>query len=285
MYASPASYVAGLPRPDRCLVMGVVNVTPDSFSDGGVWFEPAAAIAHGLFLQGAGADLVDVGGESTRPGAERPSVREELDRVLPVVSSLSRQGVVVSVDTMRAEVAVEAVRAGARAVNDVSGGSADAAMLAAVAGLDVPFIVMHWRGHSTTMQAKATYTEVVSDVRAELRARVEAALAAGIRSEHIAVDPGLGFAKTGEHNWGLLAHLGSLLELGFPLIVGASRKAFIGTLLAEDGQTRPVDARDHASAAISTLAAAGGAWCVRVHDVPSSLDAVKVASRWARAAT
>jgi len=285
MYASPASYVAGLPRPDRCLVMGVVNVTPDSFSDGGVWFEPAAAIAHGLFLRGAGADLVDVGGESTRPGAERPSVREELDRVLPVVSSLSRQGVVVSVDTMRAEVAVEAVRAGARAVNDVSGGSADAAMLAAVAGLDVPFIVMHWRGHSTTMQAKATYTEVVSDVRAELRVRVEAALAAGIRSEHIAVDPGLGFAKTGEHNWGLLAHLGSLLELGFPLIVGASRKAFIGTLLAEDGQTRPVDARDHASAAISTLASAGGAWCVRVHDVRSSLDAVKVASRWARAAT
>jgi dihydropteroate synthase len=285
MYVCPASYVAGLPRPDRCLVMGVVNVTPDSFSDGGAWLEPAAAIAHGLVLRDQGADLVDVGGESTRPGAERPSVGEELDRVLPVVASLSRQGVVVSVDTMRAEVAVEAVRAGARAVNDVSGGSADADMFSAVAALDVPFIVMHWRGHSTIMQAKATYTDVVSDVQAELRVQVEAALAAGIRSEHIAVDPGLGFAKTGEHNWRLLGQLGSLLELGLPLIVGASRKAFLGTLLGDNGQSRPVNARDHASAAVSTLAAVGGAWCVRVHDVPSSLDAVKVASRWARAVT
>lgn len=285
MYASPASFVAGLPRPDRCLVMGVVNVTPDSFSDGGVWFEPADAIAHGISLTREGADLVDVGGESTRPGAERPSIAEELDRVIPVVGALSAEGIVVSIDTMRAAVAVEAVHAGARAVNDVSGGAADADMLAAVAGLDVPFIVMHWRGHSTAMQASATYDDVVVDVQAELRARIEAALAAGIRSERIAVDPGLGFAKTGEHNWELLAHLGSLLELGFPLIIGASRKAFLGTLLATDGRSRPVGARDNASAAISALAAVSGAWCVRVHDVTPSLDAVKAASRWARATT
>jgi len=265
--------------------MGVVNVTPDSFSDGGVWFEPAAAIAHGLSLQSKGADLVDVGGESTRPGAQRPSVGEELDRVLPVVSSLSQEGVVVSVDTMRAEVAAEAVRAGARAVNDVSGGVADADMLAVVAALDVPFIMMHWRGHSTAMQTRATYADVVSDVCAELRVRVESARAAGIRPERIALDPGLGFAKTGEHNWRLLAHLGSISNLGFPLMVGASRKTFLGTLLAEGGRPRPVDARDEASAAISALAASGGAWCVRVHDVTSSLDAVKVAARWARAAT
>lgn len=285
MYASPAAYVAGLPRPDRCLVMGVVNVTPDSFSDGGVWFEPTAAIAHGLALQGDGADLVDVGGESTRPGAERPSVREELDRVLPVVSSLSRAGVVVSIDTMRAEVAVEAVRAGARAVNDVSGGCADAGMLAAVAALDVPYIVMHWRGHSTAMQSRATYSDVVSEVCSELHVRVEAACAAGIQPERLAVDPGLGFAKTGEHNWEMLAHLGALRKLGLPFIIGASRKAFLGTLLAEEGLPRPVYARDDASAAVSALAAVGGAWCVRVHDVAPSLDAVKVASRWARAKT
>ncbi len=265
--------------------MGVVNVTPDSFSDGGVWLEPAAAIAHGLSLRDEGADMVDVGGESTRPGAERPTLEDELARVIPVVTELAADGVVVSVDTMRADVARQAVAAGARLVNDVSGGLADSQMLAAVAQLEVPFIAMHWRGPAASMQDRATYDEVVADVCRELRGRVEAVLAAGIAPDRFALDPGLGFAKTGEHNWGLLAHLGSLLELGFPLIVGASRKAFIGTLLAEDGQTRPVDARDHASAAISTLAAAGGAWCVRVHDVPSSLDAVKVASRWARAAT
>ena len=144
---------------------------------------------------------------------------------------------------------------------------------------------MHWRGHSTAMQARATYTDVVSEVCAELRVRIEAARAAGIRSERIAVDPGLGFAKTGDHNWEVLAHLRALRELGFPLIIGASRKAFLGTLLAEDGRPRPVDARDDASAAVSALAAVGGAWCVRVHDVTPSLDAVKVASRWARAKT
>lgn len=285
MYAAPAAYVADLPRPERCLVMGVVNVTPDSFSDAGAWLEPAAAIAHGRDLHRQGADLVDVGGESTRPGAERPGVDEELDRVIPVVGALSAEGIVVSIDTMRAAVAVEAVSAGASAVNDVSGGAADLDMLPAVARLSVPITVMHWRGHSATMQSMASYTDVVAEVQAEVGARIDAALAAGIRADHIAVDPGIGFAKTGEHNWRLLGHLNELRALGFPLMVGASRKAFLGSLLAENARLRPVDARDDASAAISALAALAGVWCVRVHDVSSSLDAVKVASRWARAST
>ncbi len=283
MFARPPRYVAGLPRPDRCLVMGVVNVTPDSFSDGGVWLEPAAAIAHGRALSEAGADLVDVGGESTRPGAERPSVDDELARVIPVVTELCREGVVVSVDTMRASVARQAVAAGARAVNDVSGGLADPAMVSTVADLAVPYIVMHWRAHSTTMQDLATYDDVVTDVCRELSQRVHAAMAAGIAHERIAVDPGLGFAKTGDHNWELLGRLRALHELGLPVLVGTSRKAFLGRLLAtDDGQQRPVTARDDASAATSALAAVAGAWCVRVHDVPRSLDAVRVASRWAR---
>ncbi len=265
--------------------MGVVNVTPDSFSDGGVWLEPTAAIGHGFDLSAAGADLVDVGGESTRPGAERPSVDDELARVLPVVTELSSRGVVVSVDTMRASVARQAVAAGASAVNDVSGGLADPAMLDTVAELEVPYIVMHWRAHSTTMQDRATYDDVVTEVRQELVERVDAALSAGIARDRIAVDPGLGFAKTGEHNWELLGRLESLLELGFPVLVGASRKTFLGRLLAsDDGQQRSVTARDDASAATSALAAAAGAWCVRVHDVARSLDAVRVASRWARSA-
>ncbi len=263
--------------------MGVVNVTPDSFSDGGVWFEPAAAIAHGLALRDEGADLVDVGGESTRPGAARPSVGEELKRVIPVVQTLADAGVVVSIDTMRAEVATGAIEAGASLVNDVSGGASDPEMLATVASAEVPFIVMHWRGHSTTMQARATYDDVIADVSAELTVRTDAALAAGIAAERIAVDPGLGFAKKGDHNWEVLGGLDRLRTLGFPLIVGASRKTFLGSLLADsDGVARPVDARDDASAAVSALAAVAGVWCVRVHDVSRSLDAVKVASRWAR---
>ncbi|MBA2774872.1 MAG: dihydropteroate synthase [Nocardioidaceae bacterium] len=283
MFSTPPRYVDGLPQPARCLVMGVVNVTPDSFSDGGVWLEPTAAIAHGTALSAAGADLVDVGGESTRPGAQRPSVDVELGRVIPVVSELSARGVVVSIDTMRASVARQAVDAGASAVNDVSGGLADPAMLGTVADLEVPYIVMHWRAHSTTMQDLATYDDVVTDVCRELAERVDAALTAGIAPERIAVDPGLGFAKTGEHNWELLGRLASLLDLGFPVLLGASRKTFLGRLLAsDDGQQRPVTARDDATAATSALAAAAGVWCVRVHDVARSLDAVQVASRWAR---
>ena len=265
--------------------MGVVNVTPDSFSDGGRWFETSAAVAHGLAMTEQGADLVDVGGESTRPGAARPDVEEELDRVLPVVEALSNRGVLVSVDTMRAGVARRAVAAGAVAVNDVSGGRADPAMLDTVAELEVPYVGMHWRGHAESMQSLATYDDVVAEVCAELSAQVDAALAAGVAPARIAIDPGLGFAKTADHNWSLLARLDELHALGYPVLIGASRKAFLGRLLARQGDdVRPVDARDDASAAVSALAAAAGAWCVRVHDVPRSWDAVVVASRWRRSA-
>ncbi len=285
MFAAPARYVDGLPTPDRCLVMGVVNVTPDSFSDGGLWFDSSAAVEHGLELVEAGADLVDVGGESTRPGAERPSLDEELARVLPVVAALAKGDAVVTVDTMRAGVARSAVEAGAVAVNDVSGGLADPDMLPTVVELGVPYLAMHWRGHSTSMQDRATYADVVAEVRAELRARVDAASAAGLPRQRLALDPGLGFAKTPDHNWQLLTALQSLHELGQPLLVGASRKSFLGELLADDdGERRPADQRDDASAAVSALCAAAGVWCVRVHDVRRSLDAVKVASRWAREA-
>ncbi len=212
----------------RTLVMGVVNVTPDSFTDGGDHDTVDAAVRHGLLLVEQGADLVDVGGESTRPGAGRVDEDEELRRVVPVVRALAAEGVVVSVDTVRASVARAAVEAGAAVVNDVSGGTGDPAMLAAVAALDVPYVVMHGRGPSADMQSRAVYDDVVHDVRAELAARVEAARAAGVRQ--VVADPGLGFAKTAEHNLALLAHLSSL-SLGLPFLVGASRKAFLGALL------------------------------------------------------
>jgi dihydropteroate synthase len=274
--------VAGLPALERCLVMGVVNVTPDSFSDGGLWLEPDAAVKHGLDQLAEGADLLDVGGESTRPGAARPPVEEELRRVLPVIEALTASGAVLSVDTMRAEVAAAAVEAGAAVVNDVSGGHADPRVLPTVADLGVPYVLMHWRGHSRDMQAKATYADVVSDVASEIGTALDAAVEAGIDAARIAVDPGLGFAKTGEHNWALLRRLEELHALGFPLLVGASRKAFLGSLLADPaGTPRPAVDRDDASAALSALAALSGAWCVRVHDVRRSRDAVLVASRWA----
>jgi dihydropteroate synthase len=266
--------------------MGVVNVTPDSFSDGGMWLEPTAAIDHGAALLDEGADIVDVGGESTRPGAERPSVEEELSRVIPVVRALAGRGALVSIDTMRSEVARRSVDAGAVAVNDVSGGRAEPEMLSAVAELGVPFVCMHWRGHSTTMQEQASYDDVVSDVIDELGERLKAADEAGIAPERLAVDPGLGFAKTGEHNWAVLRRLEELHQLGRPVLVGSSRKAFLGALLADEtGRPRPATERDDASAALSALAALAGAWCVRVHDVRRSLDAVKVAARWAREST
>jgi dihydropteroate synthase len=260
--------------------MGIVNVTPDSFSDGGQWLESAEAVKHGLALLADGADVVDVGGESTRPGAIRPDVDEELRRVLPVVEALASAGAAVTIDTMRAEVARAAVEAGAVGVNDVSGGLADEAMLPAVAAMDVPYICMHWRGHSTLMQELATYDDVVADVGAELATRRDAAVAAGIGTERLALDPGLGFAKTADHNWTLLARLAELAEIGQPLVVGASRKAFLGALLGDGEGPRPPQQRDDATTAISAIAALHGAWCVRVHDVASSRDAVEVALRW-----
>jgi dihydropteroate synthase len=274
------SIVAGLPMPGRCLVMGIVNVTPDSFSDGGRWADTDAAVAHGVGLAADGADLVDVGGESTRPGAIRPSVHEELDRVIPVIASLSEHGLLVSVDTMRAEVAREAVAAGAAVVNDVSGGLADPEMLAAVADLGVAYIAMHWRGHSTTMQDLAHYDDVVADVASELGSRVDAIDKAGVDLARVALDPGIGFAKTADHNWTLLRRLPELVGLGFPLVVGTSRKAFLGALLADQDGPRPPALREDATTATTVLAAQAGVWCVRVHESRPSRDAIAVADRW-----
>ena len=281
MYARPPRYVDGLPRPGRCLVMGVVNVTPDSFSDGGRWHEPERAVAHGRELLAEGADLLDVGGESTRPGATRPVVAEELDRVIPVITALAREGAVVSVDTMRAEVADAALESGAVLVNDVSGGLADPEILEVVARRGAAYAAMHWRAHADTMQKHAEYDDVVAEVTKELSLRVEAALAAGIDGSRLAVDPGLGFAKTARHNWSLLAGLDQLHELGLPILVGSSRKSFLGSALADaEGEPRPVLDREDATTALTTLAAAAGAWCVRVHNVRGNVDAVKVVACW-----
>ncbi len=267
----------GLPIPDGPVVVGVVNVTPDSFSDGGQWFEPADAVRHGAALAAAGAHIVDVGGESTRPGAERPSVQEELGRVLPVVSELAANGLVVSIDTMRAEVAHQALQAGAALVNDVSGGAADPEVLAVVAAANVPYVCMHWRGHSVSMQERTAYDDVVSDVIAELAARLDAADRAGVSLERVVVDPGIGFAKRYEHNWEILRRIRELDVLGRPVLVGASRKAFLGGLLAaSDGTPRSATERDVATAVISALLAAGGVWGLRVHDVVSTVDALAV---------
>jgi dihydropteroate synthase len=268
----------GLPEWDRCAVIGVVNVTPDSFSDGGRWFDPELAVKHGLDLVAQGADLVDVGGESTRPGAKRVDEAEELRRVVPVVRELAASGVLVSVDTMRASVAEQAVAAGARLVNDVSGGLADPAMIPAVAAAAVPFVVMHWRGQSIDMNNRAVYDDVLSEVRAELRTGLDRAVAGGIAPERIVLDPGLGFAKTADHDLTLLAHLDRLRELGRPLLVAASRKRFLGRILAgAAGDPPPARERDAATAAVSAIAAREGAWAVRVHEVHASADAVRVA--------
>lgn len=265
----------------RTLVMGVVNVTPDSFSDGGEWFEPSAAIAHGEQMLAEGADILDVGGESTRPGSARVSVEDELARVIPVIAALTAQGAVVSVDTTRARVAELAVAAGAQIINDVSGGLADPDMADVVARTGVVYVVMHWRGHADVMDDLEQYDDVVTDVRRELAERVRVLEAAGVRRSQVVLDPGLGFSKSGAANWPLLARLEEIRDLGLPVLVGASRKRFLGHLLAgEDGVPVPPLERDGATAAVSTLAAMSGAWCVRVHDVPGTRDAVLVAHAW-----
>lgn len=275
--------VDGLPHPGRTLVVGVVNVTPDSFSDGGEWLDPDDAIVHGLELLAEGADLVDVGGESTRPGAVRPTQEVELARVIPVIQALSAAGGIVSVDTMRSEVAEQAVVAGARAINDVSGGQADPRMLATVARLEVPYVCMHWRGHSADMQSRAVYADLAAEVTAELSKQIEQVLAAGIRRDRLILDPGFGFAKTGEHNWELLNHLDDLDALGYPILYGLSRKTFLGTLLATpDGRPRPARERDDASLALTTLLAQRRVWAVRVHRVRSTCDAIAVVERMRR---
>ncbi len=255
--------------------MGVVNATPDSFSDGGLLPCADAAIAHGLQLAAQGAAIIDVGGESTRPGADRVSGQEERARVLPVVSGLAREGTIVSIDTMRAETAVAAVKAGARIVNDVSGGLADPKMLGHVAAMDVDYVVMHWRAQSRLMQAEAVYGDVVEEVLDELSQRRDAAVAAGIHPARIILDPGIGFSKLGEHNWTLLRSLGLFNDLGHRVLVGVSRKKFLGDLLGG----RPATERDAATAAVSTWCASHGIWGVRTHEVRSQRDAIAVGSR------
>lgn len=269
----------GLPT-GRTLVMGVLNVTPDSFSDGGRHDTEAAAIEHGLRLAREGADIVDVGGESTRPHSTPVAPAEEQRRVLPVIRELSRRGVVVSVDTFHAETAEAALAAGAHMVNDVSGTNVSPEMVALAARTGAPYVLMHSRGTPATMTSLTHYDDTVADVLAELTAVRERLLTAGVRPERLIVDPGLGFAKAGGQDWELLRALPRLRELGHRVLVAASRKRFLGALLAEDGEPRPVTGRDGATAAISALSAFGGAWAVRVHDVAGTVDAVATAHAW-----
>jgi dihydropteroate synthase len=261
---------------DRPLVMGVVNVTPDSFSDGGLFFDASAAVAHGRELVEQGADIIDIGGESTRPGAVRPTVQEEIRRVIPVVEGLADTGAWISVDTMRSEVAEAAVGAGARIINDVSGGLADRRMTAVAARTGAGFVAMHWRGHSHDMQTRAVYDDVTADVCRELADQVGAALDAGVRREQIVIDPGLGFAKTAEQNWVLLQHLSAFQEMRLPVLVGASRKSFLATVGSRDGRPVPAEQRDFATAAVSVVLAQADVWAIRVHDVRSTFAACDV---------
>ena len=263
-------------------VVGVLNVTDDSFSDGGRYLDADSAVAHGLAMVAEGAGIIDVGGESTRPGATRIDSRVEASRVVPVVKELAAQGITVSIDTMHADVARAALQSGARIVNDVSGGRADPAMAPLLAEAGVLWVLMHWRSVSSDRPYQAPhYHDVVAEVRSELLASVDSAVAAGVDPAKLVIDPGLGFAKTGQHNWALLHALPQLVATGVPVLLGASRKRFLGMLLAgPDGSPRPPDGRETATAVISALAALYGAWGVRVHDVRASVDALKVVAAW-----
>jgi dihydropteroate synthase len=241
------------------LVMGILNVTPDSFSDGGEFETVDSAVAHGLAMIAEGADIIDIGGESTRPGAVRITEQEELSRVIPVIKELAHHGVVISIDTMRSGVARAAVEAGATYINDVSGGLADSQMHHVVAELGTKYILMHWRGHSVDMNSKAIYSDVVEEVKAELMEQVGKALAAGIAKEKIILDPGIGFAKESEHNWELIHRITEIVDLGYPVLVGASRKRFLGG----DSPSE----REAATLKITEDLLATGIWGVRVHSV------------------
>ena len=269
----------------RVQVMGVVNVTDDSFSDGGRFVDRDRAVEHGLALAADGATIIDVGGESTRPGATRVDPHVETQRIVPVVKELAAEGLTVSIDTMRAEVACAAIEHGARMVNDVSGGRADPRMVDVVADAGVPWVLMHWRSVNAARRHDVPqYADVVAEVKAELLASVDAAVAGGVAAPRLIIDPGLGFAKTGQHNWALLRALPELVATGVPVLVGASRKRFLGTLLAApDGSVRPPDGRETATAVISALAALRGVWGVRVHDVRATVDALKVVRAWSTA--
>lgn len=262
----------------RPVVMGVLNVTPDSFSDGGFFIEPEAAVAHAKALAAAGADIIDVGGESTRPGADRTSIAQEIDRTIPVVSALVHAGLTVSIDTMRSEVASRAVEAGAAYINDVSGGLADPQMAATAAEAGVDVILMHWRGHSRDMQERAHYEDVTAEVIAELSERVGEFVDAGVDLERVIIDPGLGFAKSFEHNWRLIATLPEIMAQGHRVIVGTSRKGFLGAVGRPQGSARTPLERDVATAVTSAYLFDLGVWGVRVHDVRSTVDALDVAA-------
>jgi dihydropteroate synthase len=267
------------------VVMGVLNVTPDSFSDGGRYASIDDALTHALAMRDAGADLIDVGGESTRPGAERVEASVEAGRILPVIKALVAEGVTISVDTYRAAVAEAALSDGASVINDVSGGLGDPDMARVARDSGCPWILMHWRGHSQVMRQLATYDDVVADVRRELLQRVDTAQQAGVDARQLVLDPGIGFAKTAEHDWPLLAHLDRFVELGFPVLIGASRKSFLGRLLAApDGTPRPVGEREDATTAITTYAALHGVWGVRVHAVRPNVDAALTVAALQRAA-
>jgi dihydropteroate synthase len=259
---------------NRPTVFGVLNVTPDSFSDGGLWDSPTSAIDHARAMIAAGADVIDVGGESTRPGAARIDDGEERRRIEPVIRALVAEGVSVSLDTMRAETARLGIDLGVDYINDVSGGLSDPGMLDVVAASDVTYIAMHWRGESDVMDGNATYGDVTRDVLTELRARIAAAQSAGISPGKLWVDPGLGFAKTAEHNWQLLRDLDQFVALGYPVLVGASRKRFLSPF----GE-QPTD-RDQATAIINVLSAEAGVAAVRVHDVARTVDALHVRNFW-----
>ncbi len=261
---------------DSPVIMGILNVTPDSFSDGGRFDSVKSAVEAAKSMVANGANIIDIGGESTRPGAERISLEVELERVIPVIVELSAQGIYVSIDTMHSEVAKAAVGAGAQMVNDVSGGLSDSQMLATVANLGVPIVLMHWRGPSKTMQENIHYDNVLTDVCSELQTQAKAAQSAGIERGNIILDPGIGFGKEAEHNWELLRNIDSLLALGYPLLVGVSRKRFLGSLLADlDGTPRDVSIRDTASAVLAAHILQRGAWGIRVHDVQATRDASK----------
>ena len=241
------------------LIMGILNVTPDSFADGGRHNEFAAAVARGLEMIAEGVDIIDIGGESTRPGADRVSEAEELDRTIPVITELSKHGARLSIDTMRASIAEAAIKAGASIINDVSGGLADPHMLQTAARLQVPYIAMHWRGQSKDMNSKAIYNNVVNDVISELQDRITATQDAGIKANNLILDPGLGFAKDAEHNWAIIDSVESFVEMGYPVLIGASRKRFLG------GDTP--DEREQATIDLTKRLATTGVWAVRVHSV------------------
>jgi len=249
------------------LVMGILNVTPDSFADGGNHLDTEDAIAYGLHMVAEGADIIDVGGESTRPGADRISEEVEQARVLPVITALAAQGITVSVDTMRASTAKLAVQAGATIVNDVSGGASDPDIFATIAALNCQYILMHWRGHSKDMNSKAIYTDVVTEVIAEINIQLEKALAAGIKGENIILDPGIGFAKDAEHNWEILRRIDEFIALGYPILIGHSRKRFLGG-------DKP-DVREEATVKVTQSLIGAGIWGVRVHGVKENVEVVR----------